>query len=430
MSSLHAQVNHSYKQTAEFIQKKVSCCSVPFAASSNAKVDSIAIELNGATTLYYSDKRGKNIFNLFELYKENQWETGIDTILKGKFVQFFISEKRARLIRFATAQDAKEVYQAFSQLIKPGKNEKKMFSDLNFAQTVDVINIRLSKWTEKGNHIKVIAFADGTVTIVNKSNQFFRFNLFELIPPDNDKWWGIETISCDPRSHAPIAWINFNTLRGTAAFLRLQCSTPEPELHIIRNAFLHLRSLCKNSNSSYTRPNESIYFVNRNAVINTNNKMLALSIRSIDKKDEEDTTLSINSNGEGWLDKDSLPVGEWKFYATDNGGKEYLFKSGIYEHTNPDMFEVKGIDSSDFAKNYHLSFRNLQVRQVQIIPFVKSGKWNYYHSNASLWKTVYYINNKIPITIGIVLVDPEKNDPTRLIVELKDRLDEWADEKK
>lgn len=250
---LQAQYTN-FEQTVRFIQKKIYCCSVPFAASTNRKVDSIAIEKNGNISLFYSDNKPKQTFNLFNLHKEDAETNSIDTILGGKFIQFYVNAERVRLIRFATAADAKEVYNAFLQLIKISKKEIKMFGDLNFQQTVDVINIILSKWSEKGNPVTVVALKNGSIIIANKRNQSLRFNLFDIIDSEDDKMVGIETIGCNPRAHALLAWINFKSVHGTVAFIRLDCSTPKSELELIRGAFLHLRSLCTKFNASYKRP--------------------------------------------------------------------------------------------------------------------------------------------------------------------------------
>ena len=116
----------------------------------------------------------------------------------------------------------------------------KLFHDLNFKQTVDVINIRLAKWAEGGSDIQLNALQNGDVIILNKSNQAFRFNFFNLAR-FND---GVEVEVCDIRRHAPRAWINFRNPSATTAFIRLECNMPEAELKIMRAAFLHLKSLC------------------------------------------------------------------------------------------------------------------------------------------------------------------------------------------
>ena len=123
---------HNIQEVVQFIQKKVACCSVPFAASSGKKVASITIDANGNTELFYSDKSPNNNFNLFQLYKEEQSKTGIDTILKGRVIQFSVTEQRVRLIKFATAADAKEVYTAFLHLLSNNKMNSVTIGEPNF----------------------------------------------------------------------------------------------------------------------------------------------------------------------------------------------------------------------------------------------------------------------------------------------------------
>lgn len=237
----------SFEHTVEFIQAKISCCSVPYSASAKRKADSIAIGRNGDITISYSDNKLKQTFNLFALYKEEEGATGIDTVMDGKFIQFYVSTERIRLIRFATATDAKEVYNALLRLFALCKKEVNTYSNLNFEQTLDFINLRLAKWTEKGNTATFTAWINGDVRITNNRNHFFPFNLFDLEDPEVNTGFyenGIETLTCDIKSHAPLAWINFNTLKGNVAFIRLHCNTPKAELEIIRGAILHLKFLC------------------------------------------------------------------------------------------------------------------------------------------------------------------------------------------
>jgi hypothetical protein len=51
-----------------------------------------------------------------------------------------VSTERIRLIRFATATDAKEVYTALLRLFALCKKEGSTYSNLNFEQTLDFIN--------------------------------------------------------------------------------------------------------------------------------------------------------------------------------------------------------------------------------------------------------------------------------------------------
>ena len=230
----------NFEQTVSFIQQKVQCCSVPYSASTSRKVDSIYIERNGKISLFYSDKKPALTFNIFELYNDDEDSRGIDTIMGGKFIQFYIDEEKIRMIRFANANDAGQVYDAFLKLYHLCSKEVKMFNDLNFKQTIDVINIRLAKWAESGSGIQLNANQNGDVIISNKTNQVFSFNFFNLARFNE----GVEVEVCDIRRHAPRACINFRNPSVTTAFIRLECNTPEAELKILRAAILHLKSLC------------------------------------------------------------------------------------------------------------------------------------------------------------------------------------------
>jgi hypothetical protein len=420
----HAQ-NINYEQTVQFIQNKVSCCSVPFKVSGNKKVDNITIDGNGNISLSYSDKSAKTHFNLFKLYKDEQSETGIDTILGGKFIQFNVNENKARLIKFATAGDAKEVYKALLKLLEYGKIEATISGSLNFQQTIDEINARLGKWAERGNLVTVSALDNGNIDIVNRLDQHQKFNLFDLDDDDGSKMNGIVIKPCDLKAHAPLAWINFKKAGKTIAFIRLSCNTAKTELDIIRSAFLQLKLLSIKTGSLKNWPADAAYFISRNAILNTENKMLANSIRSVDTTDGNGIAITVNSRGEGWLNKDSLPTGQWNFYAKSSTGKEYLFKTGLYQLTNPGMFEVMDIDSADLAKKYHLSIYSLQQQQAQMIPFVKVKSWEYYYADGKSLKKVVYKHHQIPVSTSIVMMDPENMEHTRLVINLKENMDEW-----
>lgn len=294
-----------FAETVRFIQRKIHCCSVPFSPSVKRKVDSISIVVSGDVTLYYSDNKPPQTFNLLKLYKETDESTGMDTILNGKYIQFYVNADKINLIRFATAADAREAYIAFHRLRILCKKEILKFND-----------------------------------------------------------------------HPPTA----------------------------------------------------TYFIKRDAVVKTENELLLNSIRCVDKMKEGDTVVSISSRGEGWLDKDSLPVGQWSFYASDGRGKEFLFKSGVYSRTVPAMFEVKNIDSSELSERYHLSFCTLQQDHVKTVSFIKANNWNYYHPGGRLWKTVNYLDSQIPIWTSIRVTDPEDYASSALVVLLKENPDEWTNE--
>lgn len=294
--------DEGFGQIVQFVQNKVHCCSVPFSPSVKRKVDSISIALHGDVTLHYSGKKPPQTFNLLKLYREMNKGMGMDTIMNGKYIQFYINSHKISLIRFATAGDARETYIALQKLF--------------FLCEIET----------------------------------FKFN---------------------------------------------------------------------------DRPAAAKYFISRNSVIKTENETLLNSIRCIDKKDVGDTAISISSRGEGWLDKDSLPIGPWNFYARDGQDKEYLFKSGIYSHTVPAMFEVKNIDSSELSDRYHLSFCTLQEDQVKRIPFIKAYNWNYYHPDGKVWKSVNYQVSLIPIFTSIIMTGSENYPSFTLAVQLKENPDEW-----
>jgi hypothetical protein len=206
----------------------------------------------------------------------------------------------------------------------------------------------------------------------------------------------------------------------------------------VYTAFQNLLKLCKANNEVMNpdlpfsqnnpvvalKPPDAAYFISRNTVLKTENTMLLNSIRAADKKDEGDTTFLINSKGEGWLDKDSLPAGRWNFYAKDKSGKEYRFKSGVYSPTKASMFEIKNMDSAGLKNKYGLSYASLQEEQSRTIPFVKSKIWNFYHPNGRLWKQVRYQAQQIPVEVSVSAALTE-NGPERLLILLKEDLDEW-----
>lgn len=426
LSVCHLQAQtETVEKTLALVQKNIKCCSLPISAASDKKANSILFDENENLIIRYSDPLNEG-FETFEVFPKDKASFGIDTNKNN--IRFYSDEKRINLIRFSTSESAQAVYNALKYLANYEKKEVKMFGDLNFQETVDVINIRLAKWSGKSNRVKILALNNGNIIVINKEKQTLRFNLFDLKDELVKKSEGIETLACDPRTHAPLAWINFKSVGGKIGFISLDCNTPNSELDNIRSAFIHLKSLCTKFAASNNPPYEALYFISRNALLNTKKKMLHGSLRAVDKIDDGDTTISVTSNGEGWLDKDSLPIGKWHFYSKNEGGKEYLFKFGTYLPTKPKMFKVTGIDSSDLAKKYHLSFYTLQQGQVQTVPFIKALAWNYLHPNGSFWKTVYYRNTEIPITTRIVMMDHENTESTSLVIELKkDRMDEWAE---
>lgn len=89
--------------------------------------------------------------------------------------------------------------------------------DADFAKATHVINSKLKKWAEGGASVYVTAKANGDISIINKRNQSLQFNLFELATTSGNKMNskdGIEIVPCEKKAHAPLAWINFYTLKG------------------------------------------------------------------------------------------------------------------------------------------------------------------------------------------------------------------------
>lgn len=118
----------------------------------------------------------------------------------------------------------------------------------SFEKTLKSINTSLERWAEKENVVTVSANLNGNITITNKQKQTFRFNMFDLLnlnPSTPDEINGIELDYCDRKAHVPLSWINFNTDKGTVAFIRLDCNIPVEELTNLYNDFVELKSFCK-----------------------------------------------------------------------------------------------------------------------------------------------------------------------------------------
>lgn len=341
------------------------------------------------------------------------------SVEKGK-TQYTVSVSRNKKIKYPVMVSQYKKYCIT-------KAEKKMFSDLNFKETVDAINIKIAKWTEKSNSVKLKATEDGNILLTNDKQLRFYFNIFELKSSSNARNEGIEIRPCDSRTHAPSSLMSFMSNDKSLAFIRFTCSTPAIELEIIKRAFLNLKNLCKRVN--YKPNEEAKFFVGRYATIKTNSLLLKESIRAVEQKPKGDTITFIESNGEGWLDKDSIPTGNWKFYATNSLGKEYLFKTGDYEITVPSMFEITGIDIEEIEERFKISVSFLKQRHLEIIPFIKTGTWNYYHESNIIWKTVEFKNVSIPIELREMINDMENPQNTSLMVGVKDdKMDEWVDD--
>jgi len=268
---LHAQNDYyDYNETKDLIRAEVSVYSVPFAHGKGTKVSKIEFGKQDQVTLHYEPYKKPVSFRLHELYKETDTSTGIQLYQDNRFIQFHLSEDRTRVISFESHEKAREVYDAFLQLMR----------------------------------------------------------------------------------------------------------------------------------LSYGDANRGVYFIRRDTRLSEAQELLVSCIRPVDKKDEGDSTIKIRSRGEGWLDKDSMPVGYWSFYATDSKGKEYLFKEGTYTRTDRNMFTVMGMDTDDVKQRFYISMDGLKSDRVSYVPFIKTSDWVYYHDNGRKWKDVFYKWDLIPIELA------------------------------
>lgn len=130
---------------------------------------------------------------------------------------------------------------------------------------------------------------------------------------------------------------------------------------------------------------------------------------SEDRKDVFDTTITILSVGEGWFDRDSLPIGKWRFFSKDENGKVYLFKEGIFKKTTPEMFTIVGTDLSSVNKIFHYSQYKIKFMESSMIKYIKCGEWTYYHRNGKVWRKMLYQCDSLCIEYIIAKSDEGNN---------------------
>jgi len=178
-----------------------------------------------------------------------------------------------------------------------------------------------------------------------------------------------------------------------------------------------------------SKPTDGVYFVKRNANIDSTKYKLYSSIRPSDKKDIKDSTIIIRSNGEGWLDKDSLPVGQWSFFAMNESNKPYMLKTGNYKKTKNQMFVFSNDDYANM-KEYGFTPDSLQKDFAGDYPFIKTGTWHYYHSNGKIWKQVSFESNDLFLNIAFISEKGEFDNEhiTKVMVSEKEKDDEWPKE--
>ena len=420
--TIHAQ-DGSFEEITSFINENIRCCAVPFSGSDSMKVSGIEISKNGDIILSYSSKKGPLAFNLFDLYKETKRSTGIETGKGASRLLFFhLNAEKTRSIRFTNHEVTKKVHSAFLNLLRMSDTRKET-TVASFQSVVNAINEKLAKWAE--GKIQLAAREDGNILITSSGKRVFAFNLFELdIYGNGTDSYGMQVVPCSKKAAAELSWINFYSAGKTTAYFKLGCM-PDAELSSLHQLIIQLRFLCQPSFA--TKPAGAVHFIRSTETVHAQNEMLLGSIRSSDKKDVGDTTLLIYSSGEGWLDKDSLPVGTWRFYAKGPDGIPYLFKTGDYSRTKASMFEVQNSDSAWVSKHHGVSFASLREEQTSIVPFIKAGSWKYFHPDGSKWKVVSYQVEKIPVFLDVMITtDGAGNDTgSSLIARTKEDRDEW-----
>lgn len=183
-------------------------------------------------------------------------------------------------------------------------------------------------------------------------------------------------------------------------------------------------------NQVQAKPDSGIYFVSRHTLIDSTNYRLYTSLRPSEKKDINHNSVIIKSNGEGWLNRDSIPIGEWVFYAHDEFNKEYVLKSGNYRTIDEQMFRFKDEDYESIDE-YGFSLGSLLEYLSGCFNFIKSGKWNYYHPNEKLWKEVNFKFYDLYINLHFVKTRGEtvNESVSKIVIDEKEDFDEWPKEK-
>ena len=199
-------------------------------------------------------------------------------------------------------------------------------------------------------------------------------------------------------------------------------------------SFLLICLVCVNiqvyaqDNSNMSRPDGGVYFIKRNTTISEAQYKLISSLRPIDKKDIGDTTVTIQSYGEGWLDKDSIPVGKWQFFAADNSGKEYLLKTGVYIKTSPQMFKFRDEDSVAIDTYSLWNVDSLKNQFCRSYAFIKTGKWYYYHPDGKIWKQALFLSSELSFEFNLFYDEKDNRDHSTIIkimIVEKPENDEW-----
>lgn len=422
-----AYAQGDFSQLKQFIEQQVRYHSVPFSASGTLKVSGIALEEDGAATVSYSEKKAPVRLHLTKLYAANKFSSGIElgNGANSRLLMLHQSEDKITVIRFDTHGDAVLTFSALQSLQNLLKY-KKQLTATGFEETVSAINAALERWATAGG-TRITATRQGDIAIFSLSKPAFRFNLFELSknPVHSSDAFGIDAKPCSAGAAAEISWINFYAGSETKGFLKLRCM-PAQELLKLHRLFVQLRSQMQPEKLP-GMPADGKYYINNATQLSRSNDFLFNSLRPLEKKDEGSVTHLVASSGEGWLNQDSIPVGNWRFFALDPKGAAYVFKSGSYQPTSSNMFDVAGIDSATAWKDHGVSFTSVKANQVTYIPFVKVREWNYHHTNGARWKSPVYMHNFIPVYLDVVISTDALGNPTgsAVTVKSKEDPDEW-----
>lgn len=243
MGQVSAQDSTKILKLVAEIKQEVRCCAVPFANDRKLKVTDISFGKNGWVELSYNENRKPEQFNLYELNKSIDAPIGIQLYQTNSFIQFHISAEKTRLIRFASHEKAKEVYEAFMALLKVGMDNFKPGYHLDLDQTVDSINVLLKHYTEYKPWVSLKGNGNAILNLSDSSG--FPFNFTELVSSDYLNSFEVRGISLNfytPGSHVENSWINFNTSKGNVAFIKFG-RMDDKVLQQIHCLFIHLSAL-------------------------------------------------------------------------------------------------------------------------------------------------------------------------------------------
>jgi hypothetical protein len=125
-------------------------------------------------------------------------------------------------------------------------------------------------------------------------------------------------------------------------------------------------------------------------------------------------TITTTAYGAGMLNADSIPVGEWKFYA-DAAGTQLLYK-GNYRLTRPADFVMD--DPSVIGKTDTVE---LKKNIAAWYPVLKSGIWTCYNEKGFEKNKMHFPSAPFPV----VLMATEEGGIIKYVIEAMTPADEW-----